>query len=413
MRLYVKISLLVAFISLGIGIVSILFVERIMRNSLEKEMEKKGIVITQIIAENIINKVFNNKVVLVKEYLNDVVTRTEDLEFIYVVGFNNAIFTHTFEGGFPRELLPKVHEEHKHKEVIDAVISVDRYRYKDKPILVFGYPFIEGTPAHIHIGMNQNRTFSHILTIKRQILNLTFILTLLGIVIGTGVGFYIANPLNKLAKNMRAFGEGKDMQKIVMRSTSVEVNELIHSFNHMRENLIESERALKESEAQLKELSIKDELTGLNNRRGFFTFAEHQLKTANRNKKEMGLVFIDIDGLKWINDTHGHREGDNVLIETANILKESFRELDTIARMGGDEFVALTEVSGVMAESIIRRLQENLDAHNIQKDRPYKLSLSIGIVQYDPYNPCSIDELLAMADKLMYGDKQTKQDDKG
>ena len=118
-----------------------------MRNSLEKEMGKKGIVITQIIAENIISNVFNNKVILVKEYLNDVVTRTEDLEFIYVVGFNNAIFTHTFEGGFPRELLPKVHEEHKHKEFIDAVISVDRYRYKDKPILVFGYPFIEGTPA--------------------------------------------------------------------------------------------------------------------------------------------------------------------------------------------------------------------------------------------------------------------------
>ena len=94
-------------------------------------------------------------------------------------------------------------------------------------------------------------------------------------------------------------------------------------------------------EEELLSLSIKDPLTGLHNRRGFLSLAEQQLKLSARNKRGVLLYFADLDGLKWINDTLGHQEGDNAIIEIATILKEASRESDIIARLGGDEYAVL------------------------------------------------------------------------
>lgn len=159
--------------------------------------------------------------------------------------------------------------------------------------------------------------------------------------------------------------------------------------------------------------SIIDELTGLHNRRGFLTIAPHQMNMANRNKKEMGLVFIDMDGMKWINDTLGHQAGDRALRETADILKETFRGSDMIARMGGDEFaILITETVGISDETIISRLQGHINAHNERENKSCKLSLSVGIVRYDPYQPCTLDELIKKADTSMYKHKQSKKDNR-
>jgi diguanylate cyclase (GGDEF)-like protein len=169
-----------------------------------------------------------------------------------------------------------------------------------------------------------------------------------------------------------------------------------------------SERERNQAEEALRTLSLIDELTGLHNRRGFFALAEQQLKIANRMKKEMLLIFADLDHLKWINDTLGHHEGDLALIEAAGILKETFRTSDIIARIGGDEFVITTEAVETSVNVLITRLLENLDSHNAKGDRRYKLSLSTGITRYEPENPCSIDELLRRADALMYEAKRKK-----
>lgn len=122
-------------------------------------------------------------------------------------------------------------------------------------------------------------------------------------------------------------------------------------------------------EERLHILSLTDELTGLYNRRGFFTLAEQQLKIANRLKKGPVLLSIDLDDLKWINDTFGHVEGDRALKETAHILRESFRDSDVMARIGGDEFVVLQlvdEDSGA-AETLTERLQNNLEVFNAKR----------------------------------------------
>ncbi len=167
---------------------------------------------------------------------------------------------------------------------------------------------------------------------------------------------------------------------------------------------------------QLKEklhrLSIVDELTRLHNRRGFFNLVEQQLKMAVRYRKKMLLVFADMDGMKQINDTYGHNEGDRALIETAGVLKDTFRESDIIARIGGDEFVVLvTEASGLTRELISARLREKVDFFNKESVNPYSLSLSVGTVWYDPEKPDTIDELMAEADKLMYTDKKRKRNE--
>ncbi len=91
----------------------------------------------------------------------------------------------------------------------------------------------------------------------------------------------------------------------------------------------------KRMEEELRALSLIDELTGLYNRRGFLTLARHQQKISSRTGKEMLLIYADVDGLKKINDTFGHDAGDAALVETARILKESFRSSDVTARLGG------------------------------------------------------------------------------
>jgi diguanylate cyclase (GGDEF)-like protein/PAS domain S-box-containing protein len=165
----------------------------------------------------------------------------------------------------------------------------------------------------------------------------------------------------------------------------------------------------KKAEEALKNLSLKDELTGLYNRRGFFILAEQGLKTAQRMGREMLLIFGDLDNMKGINDTFGHKEGDQALLDTSRILRETFRESDIIARMGGDEFVILAMPGPeTPAEKLISRLEQVLQEHHRQTRPSYTLSLSLGIANFDPNNPCSIDVLLTRADRLMYENKSGK-----
>jgi diguanylate cyclase (GGDEF)-like protein len=164
-------------------------------------------------------------------------------------------------------------------------------------------------------------------------------------------------------------------------------------------------------EEELRALLLVDELTGLYNRRGFLTLGQQQLRMANRMKRRMLLLFGDYNGLKEINDTFGHPEGDRALIEVAGVLQETFRESDIIARIAGDEFVVLAlETVDDSAEILATRLQKNVATRNARGDLRYKLSLSVGVACYDPNAPCSIDELVARADRLMYERKRHEQE---
>jgi diguanylate cyclase (GGDEF)-like protein len=168
----------------------------------------------------------------------------------------------------------------------------------------------------------------------------------------------------------------------------------------------------KRMEEEIRALSLTDSLTNLCNRRGFKHLAEQQVKIATRLDKRVFILYSDVDDLKHINDTFGHKEGDRVLADVANILKKNFRDSDIVARMGGDEFVVMAmEAAKASPDLIIKRLQEKLDHYNSQPDIQgrYKLTLSIGISIYDPELPLSIDELVNRADGIMYEQKRAKK----
>lgn len=167
---------------------------------------------------------------------------------------------------------------------------------------------------------------------------------------------------------------------------------------------------LKQAQETLRNLSLTDDLTGLYNRRGFFTLADQYLKSARRAGKEASLIYTDMDDLKLINDTHGHEEGSKALGEIAAILRRTFRRSDIIARIGGDEFVILeTDAERTDAQTSITRLRENLRRHNTSRPHVYELSLSIGIVRGGLDEYPTVEALLTRGDELMYEEKRGKR----
>jgi diguanylate cyclase (GGDEF)-like protein len=156
-------------------------------------------------------------------------------------------------------------------------------------------------------------------------------------------------------------------------------------------------------EAELRELTLIDDLTKLYNRRGFFKTAEDVLKTNSHSQMGMYLMYIDLDYFKKINDTYGHAEGDRALEMFSLLLRENFRESDVIARMGGDEFVLLpVGLSEEDVTSINRRFNKLIENFNNSQDNPWTFSATIGLSYYDAGKPCSLDELLKRADTEMY-----------
>ncbi|MBM3293969.1 MAG: GGDEF domain-containing protein [Candidatus Aminicenantes bacterium] len=195
---------------------------------------------------------------------------------------------------------------------------------------------------------------------------------------------------------------------------------VIHDITRERQTEARLKRALKKlAEAnverqemirQLKKVTITDDLTGLYNRRGFNVIARQHLLVADRRKSLTYLLYLDLDHLKRVNDTFGHRIGDEALIALAEILRATFRLSDIKARMGGDEFAVFpidSNEEGV--NSAIGRLSGALDEFNASGKAPFRLSVSTGISCYDPASPSSIEDLLSRADNLMYEEKRRKK----
>jgi two-component system cell cycle response regulator len=156
----------------------------------------------------------------------------------------------------------------------------------------------------------------------------------------------------------------------------------------------------------LLQMALRDDLTGLHNRRGFTALASRYLQWARETGEPLAMVFADVDGLKAINDRFGHGEGDRAISLAAASIKETFRKFDVTARLGGDEFVALiVEVPGRSVEMICKRLQMNL-AECSGAERRYTLSLSVGVAHFDPQKPVTLQELMRQADAALYGHRR-------
>jgi two-component system cell cycle response regulator len=190
----------------------------------------------------------------------------------------------------------------------------------------------------------------------------------------------------------------------------VDGNLLVRAVNYAieRQRLVAQ---LEKAKEDAHRLTLIDDLTGLYNRRGFFTLSEQQWRLADRKNNKLVLLYCDLDNLKAINDNHGHLMGDQALITIAQLLKSTFRESDIIARMGGDEFAILAIEADSNGGKMIQRLNEKLEELSDSEDFHLTLSLSSGFALYDPGDPRSIEEVLGEADSLMYEQKESRKDD--
>jgi two-component system, cell cycle response regulator len=193
----------------------------------------------------------------------------------------------------------------------------------------------------------------------------------------------------------------KPFQEVELRS-AIEV--AIHK-HRADVALREREEALRRNAELLKSLSLVDELTQLNNRRGFFELARQTLKIARREHYSMALFFIDLNGLKSINDNLGHLVGDQALRDAADILRATFRDSDIIARIGGDEFVALAHVARD-TNALRQRLRDHLTEYNATRSQAFNLDVSIGTTVVNVTNDDDIEAMIARADAAMYEEKR-------
>lgn len=192
----------------------------------------------------------------------------------------------------------------------------------------------------------------------------------------------------------------------------VDITEQKETERQLHSALVDLENSNRERQkmiAKLESLSLLDDLTKLYNRRGFLAESREKLKSSQQNKTKVFFLFMDLDNLKWINDSWGHQKGDQALIYFSEILQKALRRTDIKGRLGGDEFaIFIEERKGLTPETLIKRLQTKIDDFNREKKLPFQLSISMGLSFYDPDHPCSIDELLIRADKLMYEQKREK-----
>ena len=164
----------------------------------------------------------------------------------------------------------------------------------------------------------------------------------------------------------------------------------------------------KRLELTLQRMALQDELTGLYNRRGFFQRAMYRLRDARREGKGAVLLLADMDGLKQVNDSLGHLAGDRALVEIAGTLRETFREEDVIARVGGDEFAVLAVMKSERVAEAVRGVLTRLRARLVTLSLPsgHRLSMSVGHAAAYGDADASLDTLLKEADRSLYEQKR-------
>src|SRR5215510_9093069 len=213
---------------------------------------------------------------------------------------------------------------HEVIEAADGAIALQFLQSDNPPklaILDLAMPEMDGITVCQHVRQNRSATPVYIILLTASTSKALIVTGL-----EAGADDYVTKPFDTDELHARV--------KVGMRMVELQFS------------LAQRVAELEQAQDSLRNLSLTDDLTGLYNRRGFFTLAEQHLKSARRARRQASLIYIDMDGLKTLNDTHGHEEGSNALREIANILRNTFRSSDIIARIGGNEFVIFETYNG-------------------------------------------------------------------
>jgi len=193
-------------------------------------------------------------------------------------------------------------------------------------------------------------------------------------------------------------------------SNTIKVALLLLRQSEIEARLAGAVEELQEFNWRLNRLSVRDELSGVFNRRGFFESAAKMISTDGGKTGPILLLFADIDNMKTINDQFGHSEGDEAIRTTVSILKHAFRNDDIIARMGGDEFVVLAKnLTEKNIPSVRERILTITQEYNDRSEKPYRIAFSFGLAAFNPEEYRDLEEMLQVADSRQYEEKRRRK----
>jgi two-component system, cell cycle response regulator len=224
---------------------------------------------------------------------------------------------------------------------------------------------------------------------------------LLAIGLGFVIGERLSRRVSRVTTAIEAMGRG-DLYQRVDETTGDELGAMAATFNQMSKELYESRERIEHQTIELRELSVRDGLTGLHNRRHFDEHAATAFAYARRYNRPLTVMMCDIDHFKRINDTFTHAVGDDVLRLVASILKANTRSSDIVARYGGEEFaIVCTESQPAEALSLAERIRERIESHPWRETEPeLRVTISVGL-DSDTSRP-AVTDMLAAADERLY-----------
>jgi signal transduction histidine kinase/CheY-like chemotaxis protein len=247
MRLTTRLLLLIFFVASAIGLLSLLATRSVMLDALNHETEARGTIVAQALADRVAGAVIEGDVVPVHEALHEAVSRTPDLLFAYVTGFDGEVVAHTFEGGFPRALLSR-------SRTGDAPPPFERLSTGLGPVLEAHQPLIPVLRARVHVGLSEKPIQARLRAVRNRVVSTVLLATLASLLAAVLLGGRIVDPLARLAGSMRAFGlEGAPEGELAPGGGGLEVRELTDAFNRMIADRRVAEETLRKTEAQLRQ----------------------------------------------------------------------------------------------------------------------------------------------------------------
>lgn len=213
------------------------------------------------------------------------------------------------------------------------------------------------------------------------------------------IGNYWAAPHTATADEVRLLQALADSASIAMENIAVHDD----LENRVRQRTADLERANREIE----QLSITDDLTGVLNRRGFGQKAAGVVDQARQHGLTLVVIYLDVDGLKLVNDVHGHEQGNGRIAAVAGVLRSTVRSDDVVARMGGDEFCVVAAVPPGEVDALHGRVLDRFDEYNRGRSLDERVSVSVGVAAATG-DEVDLDRLIASADLEMYAVKRGK-----
>ncbi|WP_298207852.1 diguanylate cyclase [Acidovorax sp.] len=246
-----------------------------------------------------------------------------------------------------------------------------------------------------------------VVELGRSILKILLVLCLVGVALAAWVSRVVTQPLQAMAAATQAFSRGVSHGALPVQRKD-EVGELARSFHDMEQQISRQITELNASRDAMAHLAHHDALTGLPNRRMFEQRLTQVLEISRRSGRGCVLLFVDLDDFKAINDSHGHAMGDLVLQAVARTITGAVRQVDSVARLAGDEFTVLCE--NVDSEEIALQIAAKLEqafAPPLDIDgQPFAVRASVGMSLF-PRDAQDAGKLLASADAAMYRVKQS------